>query len=220
MRRTDGSTGRQRIVIMRFDAARGVDGDGLLVVQGLARSLLFRRQVRSACLHGDFPEIRFRGVGDLRHTHDTIPARVGRAAGDCVLFLRAVLPCLFADVIRADGRLAPGRHARAVTDGDFRRGVYGVPRVRPGAAVAARADGLDLIVSSVFMIRGNLRAARLDLDVLPDRGFCLMIHLDTDDSDRSIDDAAASGDGMRVSIVVICRLVHRRAGDELVRGGE
>ena len=220
MRRTDGGTGRQRIVIMRFDAARGVDGDGFLVMQRLARSLLFIRQVRSACLHGDFPEIRFCGVGDLRHTHDTIPARVGRAAGDCVLFLRAVLPCLFADVIRADGRLAVCRHGRTVADGDLRRGVDGVPRVRPCAAVAARADGLDLIVSSIFMIRGNLRAARLDLDVLPDRGFCLMIHLDTDDSDRSIDDAAASGDGMRVGIVVICRLVHRCMGDELVRGGE
>ena len=70
------------------------------------------------------------------------------------------------------------------------------------------------------MIRGNLRAARLDLGVLPDRGFCLMVHLDTDDSDRSIDDAAASGDGMRVSIVVIRRLLHHRAGDELVRRRE
>ena len=220
MRCTDGGTGRQGIVIMCFDAARGVDGDGFLVVQRLARGLFFCRKVRSARLQGDFPEIGLRGMGDFRHTHDTIPARVGRAAGDRVLFLRAVLPCLFADVIRADGRLAPGRHARAVTDGDLRRGVDGVPRVRPGAAVAARTDGLDLIVSSVFMIRGNLRAARLDLDVLPDRGFCLMIHLNTDDSDRSIDDAAASGDGMRVSIVVICRLVHRRAGDELVRRRE
>ena len=220
VRRTDGGTRRQRIVVMRFDAARRVDGDGFLVMQGLSRSLLFRRQVRSACLHGDFPEIRFRGVGDLRHAHDAIPARVGRAAGDRVLFLRAVHPHLFANVIRADGGLPVRRHTRAVTDGDFRRGVDGVPRVRPGAAVAARTDGLDLIVSSVFMIRGNLRAARLDLDVLPDRGFCLMIHLNTDDSDRSIDDAAASGDGMRVSIVVICRLVHRRAGDELVRRRE
>ena len=222
VRRTDGGTGRQSIVVMRFDAACRVDGDGFLVMQGLARGLLICREVRRTRLHGDFPEIGFRGVGDFRHAHDTIPARVGRAAGDCVLFLRlrAVLPCLFADVIRADGRLAPGRHTRAVTDGDFRRGVDGVPRVRAGAAVAARTDGLDLIVSSVFMIRGNLRAARLDLDVLPDRGFCLMVHLDTDDSDRSIDDAAASGDGMRIGIVVICRLVHRRAGDELVRRRE
>ena len=205
---------------MRFDAACRVDGDGLLVMQGLSRGLLICREVRRTRLHGDFPEIRFRGVGDLRHTHDTIPARVGRAAGDCVLFLRAVLPCLFADVIRADGGLAPGRHARAVTDGDFRRGVDGVPRVRAGAAVAARADGLDLIVSSVFMIRGNLRAVRLDLDVLPDRGFCLMVHLDTDDRDRTIYHAAAPGNGMRIGIVVICRLVHRRAGDELVRRRE
>ena len=230
VRRTDGGTGRQSIVVMCFDAARGVDGDRLLVVQRLARSLLFRRQVRSACLHGDFPEIRFRGVGDPRHTHDTIPARVGRAAGDRVLFLflllclllflRAVLPCLFTHIVRADGRLPVRRHGRTVADGDFRRGVDGVPRVRPGAAVAARADGLDLIVSSVFMIRGNLRAARLDLDVLPDRGFCLMIHLDTDDSDRSIDHTAASGDGMRVGIVVIRRLVHRCTGDELIRGRE
>ena len=220
VRRTDGGTGRQSIVVMRFDAARGVDGDGFLVMQGLPRGLLFCREVRRARLHGDLSEIGFRGVSDLRHTHDTIPARVGRAAGDRVLFLRAVHPRLFADVIRADGGLPVRRHTRAVTDGDFRRGVDGVPRVRPGAAVAARTDGLDLIVSSVFMIRGNLRAARLDLDVLPDRGFCLMIHLNTDDSDRSIDDAAASGDGMRVSIVVICRLVHRRAGDELVRRRE
>ena len=220
VRRTDDGACRQSIVVMRFDAACRVDGDGLLVMQGLSRGLLICREVRRTRLQGDFPEIGFRGVGDFRHAHDTIPARVGRAAGDCVLFLRAVLPCLFADVIRADGRLAPGRHARAVTDGDFRRGVDGVPRVRAGAAVAARPDGLDLIVSSVFMIRGNLRAVRLDLDILPDRGFCLMIHLDTDDSDRSIDDTAASGDGMRVSIVVICRLVHRRAGDELVRRRE
>ena len=220
MRRTDGGTGRQSIVVMRFDAARRVDGDGFLVMQCLSRGLLICREVRRTRLHGDFPEIRFRGVGDLRHTHDTIPARVGRAAGDRVLFLRAVLPRLFTHIVRADGRLAVCRHGRTVTDGDFRRGVDGVPRVRAGAAVAARADGLDLIVSSVFMIRRNLRAARLDLDVLPDRGFCLMIHLDTDDSDRSIDDAAASGDGMRVSIVVIRRHRHRRAGDELVRRRE
>ena len=220
VRRTDGGTSRQRIVVMRFDAARRVDGDGFLVMQCLSRGLLICREVRRTRLHGDFPEIRFRGVGDLRHTHDTIPARVGRAAGDRVLFLRAVLPRLFTHIVRADGRLAVCRHGRTVTDGDFRRGVHVVPRVRAGAAVAARADGLDLIVSSVFMIRRNLRAARLDLDVLPDRGFCFMIHLDTDDSDRSIDDAAASGDGMRVGIVVICRLVHRRAGDELVRRRE
>ena len=220
VRCTDDGACRQSIVVMRFDAACRVDGDGFLVMQGLARGLLICREVRRTRLHGDLSEIGFRGVSDLRHTHDTIPARVGRAAGDCVLFLRAVLPCLFADVIRADGRLAPGRHARAVTDGDFRRGVDGVPRVRAGAAVAARADGLDLIVSSVFMIRGNLRAARLDLDILPDRGFCLMIHLDTDDRDRTIDHAAAPGDGMRIGIVVICRLVHRRAGDELVRRRE
>ena len=220
MRRTDGSAGRQRIVVMRFDAARGVDGDGFLVMQGLPRGLLFRRQVRSTCLHGDFPEIRFRGVGDLRYTHDTIPARVGRAAGDRVLFLRAVLPCLFADVIRADGRLAVCRHGRTVADGDFRRGVYGVPRVRPGAAVSAGRDRLDLIVSSVFMIRGNLRTACLDLDILPDRGLGGILHADPHDRHGSCDDAAASGDGMRVSIVVICRLVHRRTGDELVRSRE
>ena len=220
VRRFDGGTGRQGIVIMRFDAARGVDGDGFLVMQGLPRGLLICREVRRTRLHGDLSEIGFRGVGDLRHTHDTIPARVGRAAGDCVLFLRAVLPCLFADVIRADGRLAPGRHARAVTDGDFRSGVHGVPRVRPGAAVAARADGLDLIVSSVFMIRGNLRTACLDLDILPDRGLGGILHADPHDRHGSCDDAAASGDGMRVSIVVICRLVHRRTGDELVRSRE
>ena len=220
VRRTDGGTRRQRIVVMRFDAARRVDGDGFLVMQGLSRSLLFRRQVRSACLHSDFPEIRFRGVGDLRHTHDTIPARVGRAAGDRVLFLRAVLPRLFTHIVRADGRLAVCRHGRTVTDGDLRRGVDGVPRVCAGAAVAARTNGLDLIVSSVFMIRGNLRTARLDLDVLPDRGFCLMIHLDTDDRDRTIDHAAAPGNGMRIGIVVICRLVHRCTSDELVRRRE
>ena len=220
VRCTDDGARRQRIVVMRFDAARRVDGDGFLVMQGLARGLLFCREVRRARLHGDFPEIGFRGVSDLRHTHDTIPARVGRAAGDCVLFLRAVLPCLFADVIRADGRLAPGRHARAVTDGDFRRGVDGVPRVRAGAAVAARADGLDLIVSSVFMIRGNLRAARLDLDILPDRGFCGILHADPHDRHGSGDDAAASGDGMRIGIVIICRLMHHRAGDELVLSRE
>ena len=220
MRRTDGGTGRQRIVVMRFDAARGVDGDGFLVMQGLPRGLFFRRKVRSARLQGDFPEIRFRGVGDLRHTHDAIPGVERRTTRSGILLFRAVFPRLFTHIVRADGRLPVRRHGRTVTDGDLRSGVHGVPRIRPGAAVSAGRDRLDLIVSSVFMICGDLRAACLDLDILPDRGLCGILHADPYDRHGSRDDAAASGDGMRVSIVVIRRHRHHRTGDELVRGRE
>ena len=220
MRRTDGSTSRQRIVIMRFDAARGVDGDGFLVMQGLPRGFFFRRKVRSARLQGDFPEIRFRGVGDLRHTHDAIPGVERRTTRSGILLFRAVFPRLFTHIVRADGRLPVRRHGRTVTDGDLRSGVHGVPRIRPGAAVSAGRDRLDLIVSSVLVIRRNLCTARLELHILSDRSLGGILHADPYDRHRSCDDAAASGDGMRIGIVIIRRLMHHRAGDELVRGRE
>ena len=220
VRCTDGGTGRQGIVIMRFDAARGVDGDGFLVVQGLARGLFFCRKLRSARLQGDFPEIGLRGMGDLRHTHDAIPGVERRTTRSGILLFRAVFPRLFTHIVRADGRLPIRRHGRTVTDGDLRSGVHGVPRIRPGAAVSAGRDRLDLIVSSVFMICGDLRAACLDLDILPDRGLGGILHSDPYDRHGSGDDAAASGNGMRIGIVIIPRLIHHRAGDELIRGRE
>ena len=220
MRCTDGSTSRQRIVVMRFDAARGVDGDGFLVMQGLPRGLFFRRKVRSARLQGDFPEIRFRGVGDLRHTHDAVAGGERRARGGGILLFRAVFPRFFTRIVRADGRLPLRRHGRTITDGDLRRGIHGISRVRPGAAVFAGRDGLDLIVSSVLVIRRNLCTARLELHILSDRSLGGILHADPYDRHRSCDDAAASGDGMRIGIVIIRRLMHHRAGDELVRGRE
>ena len=220
MRCTDGSTSRQRIVIMRFDAARGVDGDGFLVMQGLPRGLFFCRKVRSARLQGDFPEIRFRGVGDLRHTHDAIPGVERRTTRSGILLFRSVFPRLFTHIARADGRLPVRRHGRTVTDLDLRSGVHGVPRIRPGAAVSAGRDRLDLIVSSVLVIRGNLCTARLELHILSDRGLGGILHVDAHDRHRSCDDAAASGNGMRIGIVIIRRLMHHRAGDELVLSRE
>ena len=220
VRCTDGSTSRQRIVIMRFDAARGVDGDGFLVMQGLPRGLFFCRKVRSARLQGDFPEIRFRGVGDLRHTHDAIPGVERRTTRSGILLFRSVFPRLFTHIARADGRLPVRRHGRTVTDLDLRSGVHGVPRIRPGAAVSAGRDRLDLIVSSVLVIRGNLCTARLELHILSDRGLGGILHVDAHDRHRSCDDAAASGNGMRIGIVIIRRLMHHRAGDELVLSRE
>ena len=220
VRRTDGGTGRQRIVIMRFDAARGVDGDGFLVVQGLPCGLFFCRKVRSARLQGDFPEISLRGVGDLRHTHDAVAGGKRRARRGGILLFRAVFPRFFTRIVRADGRLPLRRHGRTITDGDLRRGIHGISRVRPGAAVFAGRDGLDLIVSSVLVIRRNLCTARLELHILSDRSLGGILHSDPYDRHRSCDDAAASGDGMRIGIVIIRRLMHHRAGDELVRGRE
>ena len=220
MRRTNGSTGRQRIVIMRFDAARRVDGDGFLVVQGLARGLFFCRKVRSARLQGDFPEIGLRGMGDLRHTHDAVAGGERRTCGGGILLFRAVFPRLFTRIVRADGRLPLRRHGRTITDGDLRRGIHGISRVRPGAAVFAGRGGLYLIVSSVLVIRGDLCTARLELHILSDRSLGGILHVDAHDRHRSCDDAAASGDGMRIGIVIICRLMHHRTGDELVLSRE
>ena len=220
VRRTDGGTGRQGIVIMRFDAARGVDGDGFLVMQGLPRGLFFCRKLRSARLQGDFPEIGLRGVGDLRHTHDAVAGGERRARRGGILLFRAVFPRLFTRIVRADGRLPLRRHGRTITDGNLRRGIHGVPRIRPGAAVFAGRDGLDLIVSSVLVIRRNLCTARLELHFLSDRSLGGIRHVDAHDCHRSCDDAAASGDGMRIGIVIICRLMHHRAGDELVLSRE
>ena len=70
------------------------------------------------------------------------------------------------------------------------------------------------------MICGDLRAACLDLDILPDRGLGGILHSDPYDRHGSGDDAAASGNGMRIGIVIIPRPIHHRAGDELIRGRE
>ena len=70
------------------------------------------------------------------------------------------------------------------------------------------------------MIRRNLCTARLELHILSDRGLGGILHVDAHDCHRSCDDAAASGDGMRIGIVIIRRLMHHRAGDELVLSRE
>ena len=119
VRRTDGSARRQGIVIMRLDPAVGVDGDGFLVVQGLARRLFFCRKVRSARLQGNFPEIGLRGVGDLRPADDTVPGGQRCTCGGGIFLLRSIRPRLFTCIVRADGRLPLRRHGRTVTDGDL-----------------------------------------------------------------------------------------------------
>ena len=94
--------------------------------------------------------------------------------------------------------------------------MYGVPRVRAGAAVFASRDGFNFVISSVLVVRGNLCAARLNLDVLADGSLGRVFHTDTHDGDGACNDTAAPGDGVRVRIIVIRWLIHCGTNSECI----
>ena len=218
MRRADGCARGERASVFGNHVARRIDGDGILIIERLAPCLFFVGEIRRIRLNGDRIQIDRRHVRDGCLIHDAIPARECRTdAADVLLItvlitvlITAVPPCLFCDILRANGRLfgcrdgaaTPYANARIRCDRDF--------RLATRTADTTRADRVHFYIFCIVMLRRDGGLLRCHARRVADGNFRFLRHIDKSLTDRTGNDAARTCDGLRVRIVVlrVRRFVH------------
>ena len=207
MRRAHGGAGGDGEVVLCGDITSCVDGNGVLVVDGLAVFLLFVGESRRGGRDGDLSDVCRCGVGDGRGIHDAASRGKGRAAGEGVQRRPAAGPVLLALVFREHRGGAVGLDDRAVADGRLHSRVYGDAQVRAGAAVLAGADRFIPGIYDVIVARFEGEASCADLYILSKTGSNVMVEAHVRGGHSTCDDAACAGDGVHVGS--ICRRVFR-----------
>ena len=213
MRRTDRRPGRDDVLIFRNDLARGVDGDGILIEECLARCLFCFCQSGCTRLNRNLSKVDSRLMLDGRFIHDTCARRKSRAAARRRL-------CFSGLVISEDAGLIRGLDARVISYLNARIGRFFEMRLAARTAVVARRDGFHRERRVTLVYCGNVCGLSFERRVSADGYIRLVVNVHADVSDRAGYDTAATSDRMGIDGLPACWLRHFRFDSKRVPCGE